>query len=105
MTRLISSSRDRLKRYASGTSVLLKSRKLVMTLAAAGMLTAAGCGPSATLRNQDTQVKADPFAVLDEQQKLGKIDPALIEERLDAARQQWLRALAAQQRNDKAATV
>jgi membrane-bound lytic murein transglycosylase D len=68
-------------------------------------LTAAGCGPSATLRNQNTQVKADPFAVLDEQQKLGKIDPALIEERLDAARQQWLRALAAQQRNDKAATV
>ncbi len=77
-----------------------------MTLAVASALTAAGCGPSTTLKDQqNTQVKADPFAVLDEQQKLGKIDPRLIEERLDAARQQWLRALAAQQRSDKAATV
>src|SRR5688500_17746512 len=98
--------RDRLKRLSSGTPVLLKSRKLFMTLAVASVLTAAGCGPSNTLRNQqNTQQKADPFAVLDEQQKLGNIDPRLIEERLDAARQQWLRALAAQQRNDKAATV
>src|ERR1017187_7745516 len=46
-----------------------------------------------------TQVlaNADPFVVLDEQQKTGNIDPQLIEERLDAARQQWLRAVAAQQ--------
>lgn len=92
---------DRLKR----PSLLKTPRQLFMTLAVASALTAAGCGPSATLKTQNTQVKADPFAVLDEQQKLGTIDPRLIEERLDAARQQWLRALAAQQRNDKAATV
>jgi membrane-bound lytic murein transglycosylase D len=54
-----------------------------------------------------TQVlaNADPFVVLDEQQKTGNIDPQLIEERLDAARQQWLRAVAAQQKNDKTDVV
>jgi membrane-bound lytic murein transglycosylase D len=82
-----------------------RPRGLFMSLTLASALVVAGCGGPALKNQQNTQVKADPFAVLDEQQKLGKIDPRLIEERLDAARQQWLRALAAQQRNDKAATV
>jgi len=58
-----------------------------------------------TVSNTQVLEKADPFVVLDEQAKAGNIDPRLIEERLDAARQQWLRALAAQQRNDKTAIV
>ncbi len=70
----------------------------------------AGCGAPRQTTKQDqssTQVleNADPFVVLDEQQKTGTIDPQLIEQRLDAARQQWLRALAAQQKNDRAETV
>jgi membrane-bound lytic murein transglycosylase D len=40
----------------------------------------------------------DPFAGLDE---TAEIDPAILEERLEAARQEWLRALAAEQRKDK----
>lgn len=77
-----------------------------MVLMMASGLTAAGCGPSSTLRQQtQTEAKPDPFAMLDAQLKAGQIDPKLIEERLDAARQQWLRALAAQQRTDKAAVV
>lgn len=69
-----------------------------------------GCGGSNSTQKQNTastQVleKADPFVVLDEQSKAGTIDPRLIDERLDAARQQWLRALAAQQQNDKTAVV
>jgi membrane-bound lytic murein transglycosylase D len=69
----------------------------------------AGCGtPKQVLKqDQSTQVleNADPFVVLDEQQKTGTIDPQLIEQRLDAARQQWLRALAAQQKNDRTETI
>lgn len=109
--RLSLAGRDRLKRLSEhpgnvGIPVRLRSRQWFMTVALAAGLTIAGCGPSATLRNQQqVQPKADPFAVLDEQQKMGTIDPRLIEERLDAARQEWLRALAAQQRSDKAAVV
>lgn len=104
-------------RLTSATRRMQSARELVarpmgqrlalVALAASLGLTAASCGSSSTLRNQQAQVqkKTDPFAVLDEQHKAGSIDPKLIEERLDAARQQWLRALAAQQRNDKSAVV
>jgi len=42
---------------------------------------------------------ADPFATLDDHNTV--LDSAIIEERLEAARQEWLRALAAEQRKDK----
>ncbi len=44
-------------------------------------------------------MNADPFAPLDDQRN--SIDSTIIEERLEAARQEWLRALAAEQRKDK----
>jgi len=71
---------------------------------------AAGCGSSqnttkTTAQDQHIGVKTDPFAVLDAQVKAGNIDPHLIEERVDAARQEWLRALVAQQKNQKTEVV
>ncbi len=45
----------------------------------------------------------DPFAALDDKQ--GGVDPAVLQERLEAARQDWLRALAAEGRKDKAEVV
>jgi membrane-bound lytic murein transglycosylase D len=63
-----------------------------------------GCGGSKNLSTTQTDttakvvVNADPFASLDPK---GEIDSAIIEERLEAARQEWLRALAAEQRKDK----
>ena len=63
-----------------------------------------GCGSSKNTTNQtaDTTARApksaDPFASLDNK---GGIDSAVVEERLEAARQEWLRALAAEQRKDK----
>ncbi|HET9135723.1 MAG TPA: hypothetical protein VFO76_03735, partial [Candidatus Kapabacteria bacterium] len=41
---------------------------------------------------------ADPFSVLDDN---GRVDSALVESRLEASRQEWLRALAAEGRKDK----
>ena len=76
-------------------------------LLVAAAITGCGSPKQITKQNETSQVleNADPFVVLDEQQKTGTIDPQLIEQRLDAARQQWLRALAAQQKNDRAETV
>jgi membrane-bound lytic murein transglycosylase D len=71
----------------------------------------AGCGstPNTTRETPTAQapapVKADPFAVLDEQAKTGNIDPHVFQERVDAARQEWLRALVAQQKNEKTEVV
>ncbi|HWF44734.1 MAG TPA: LysM peptidoglycan-binding domain-containing protein [Candidatus Kapabacteria bacterium] len=71
-----------------------------------------GCGGasnSTRVMKQQQQAqtvhKADPFAVLDEEVKAGNIDPHLIDERVDAARQEWLRALVAQQKNEKADVI
>lgn len=99
----------------SGLKRGLRTRRSVSPWIAAPVFVAvvgivAGCGsPKQTLKqdqsSQTVLVNADPFAVLDEQQKTGIIDSQLIEQKLDAARQQWLRALAAQQKNDRAETV
>ena len=64
-----------------------------------------GCSGSKkiTTAQADTTAKvaknADPFATLDDHKE--SIDSAIVEERLEAARQEWLRALAAEQRKDK----
>ncbi|MEP7234725.1 MAG: LysM peptidoglycan-binding domain-containing protein [Ignavibacteriota bacterium] len=63
-----------------------------------------GCNGSKkiTSTQADTSARvarnADVFATLDDQQP---IDSAIVEARLEAARQEWLRALAAEQRKDK----
>src|SRR5690242_6182336 len=63
-----------------------------------------GCGSSKSTTGQtaDTTARAaknaDPFASFDGK---NEIDSAVIEERLEAARQEWLRALAAEQIKDK----
>src|ERR1700689_3769177 len=49
--------------------------------------------------------EADPFAALDGQGTAGTIDPPIFQERVDAARQEWLRALVAQQKNEKTEVV
>ncbi|MEO6938824.1 MAG: LysM peptidoglycan-binding domain-containing protein [Candidatus Kapaibacterium sp.] len=75
------------------------------------IVTATGCSSTkqtTTLEsttNGKIHDQADPFSVLDEQSKLGAIDPHLIEERLDAARQEWLRAVASQQKGTHAESV
>lgn len=73
-----------------------------------GALTGCG-GASKTIRTQQQVAKttpnADPFALLDEQVKAGNIDPNLVEGRVDAARQEWLRALVAQQKQMKVDVV
>jgi membrane-bound lytic murein transglycosylase D len=67
-----------------------------------------GCGgskPTASKQADTTAkpaVNADPFASLDPR---GELDSAIMEERLEAARQEWLRALAAEQRKDKTEVV
>jgi len=66
----------------------------------------AGCGSAPQTTKHEAQhanaaTKADPFAVLDQEVKAGNIDPHLVDERVDAARQEWLRALVAQQKNQK----
>jgi len=78
---------------------------LIITLLFAPLITIiSGCGSSKTTTNQtaDTTAHApksvDPFASLDNK---NEIDSAVVEERLEAARQEWLRALAAEQRKDK----
>lgn len=64
-----------------------------------------GCGGSKNITSTqaDTTAKivqnADPFSTLDDHKEA--IDSAVVEERLEAARQEWLRALAAEQRKDK----
>jgi len=68
----------------------------------------AGCAsaPNTTRTSRATVTpKTDAFAVLDQEVKAGNIDPHLIDERVDAARQEWLRALVAQQKNQKTEVV
>src|SRR5436305_9260079 len=69
-----------------------------------------GCGgASKTIRMKEqaakTPAQTDPFALLDQQVKAGNIDPNLVEGRVDAARQEWLRALVSQQKNQKVEVV
>ncbi|MFI5201236.1 MAG: LysM peptidoglycan-binding domain-containing protein [Candidatus Kapaibacterium sp.] len=81
---------------------------LLAAVVAIGGLGMAGCAsaPSTTHASRVTATpKTDPFAVLDQQVKEGNIDPHLIDERVDAARQEWLRALVAQQKNQKTEVV
>ncbi len=75
-------------------------------------LTAAGCSSTPNTTRETTTAQStvaptptDPFAVLDEQAKAGNIDPHILQERVDAARQEWLRALVAQQKNEKTEVV
>ncbi len=83
---------------------------LALTLTFAGF-TAAGCGSAPNTTHETATVapvatpQTDPFAVLDEQVREGSIDPHLLQERVDAARQEWLRALVAQQKNEKTESV
>ena len=93
-----------------GAGERLAAMIMALVLAVAGSSMLAGCGGANTathIQKQHTQVlqKADPFAVLDEQVKAGNIDPHLIDERVDAARQEWLRALVAQQKNEKTEVI
>src|SRR5689334_18635861 len=77
----------------------------VVLLILASFLIVEGCGGSKNITKvqADTTVKAaknaDPFGTLDDHKET--IDSAIVEERLEAARQEWLRALAAEQRKDK----
>ncbi len=76
-----------------------------LLLIAAGI---AGCS-SAPKTTNDTSAAAvaptpapvDPFAILDAEVTAGNIDPHIFQERVDAARQEWLRALVSQQKNEK----
>ncbi len=80
---------------------------LLMVLLFSAAIIGCGGGPK-TLTKSDIdstslQAKnADPFAGLDDHTRL---DSAMVENRLEAARQEWLRALAAEQRKDKNETV
>ncbi|MBS1902517.1 MAG: LysM peptidoglycan-binding domain-containing protein [Bacteroidetes bacterium] len=75
-----------------------------------GMLSGCGGGTktvSKTEHSDSTAVQqpvrnADPFTVLDDK---GQVDSLLVENKLEAARQEWLRALAAEQRKDQNETV
>ena len=79
---------------------------LILLLALAPFIVFEGCGSSKSITSKsqaDTTAKvaknADPFSTLDDHKEA--IDSAVVEERLEAARQEWLRALAAEQRKDK----
>jgi membrane-bound lytic murein transglycosylase D len=79
---------------------------IVSALIITSFITLEGCGGSkniAKTNQADTTAKAaknaDPFSTLDDHKEA--IDSAVVEERLEAARQEWLRALAAEQRKDK----
>jgi membrane-bound lytic murein transglycosylase D len=100
------------KRFRRRVKPHLAVMLLASVLVAAGSSMLAGCGGANTathagMQQQKAQVveKADPFAVLDEQVKAGNIDPHLIDERVDAARQEWLRALVSQQKNEKTEVI
>ena len=89
-------------------SYLQKPHKklLILLLVLAPYLIFEGCSSSKNITSKsqaDTTAKvaknADPFSTLDDHKEA--IDSAVVEERLEAARQEWLRALAAEQRKDK----
>lgn len=81
-----------------------QSSILFLIIIIASLMIGEGCGGSKNLTTSqsDTTAKvssnADPFSSLDDK---SSIDSAIVEERLEAARQEWLRALAAEQRKDK----
>ncbi len=84
----------------------------LITVLLATAIFAAGCSSSPnTTRDTSTTavtpapVTNDPFAVLDAQVTAGNIDPHIFQERIDAARQEWLRALVSQQKNEKTEVV
>ncbi|MEI8133857.1 MAG: LysM peptidoglycan-binding domain-containing protein [bacterium] len=83
----------------------LRSLMIVVSFSAFAFSFLLGCGGSKKIvtNSVDTIPKvvkdADPFATLDDHNTV--LDSAIIEERLEAARQEWLRALAAEQRKDK----
>ena len=91
----------------------LKRRRpveLAVLLAALVGFFVAGCSSSPNVTKTTAQAvkpnpQTDPFAVLDEQVREGNIDPHLLQERVDAARQEWLRALVAQQKNEQTEVV
>ncbi len=76
-----------------------------------GVFAIAGCSSASKTTSQTSTAavippqQEDPFAVLDEQAKAGSIDPHVFQERVDAARQEWLRALVAQQKDEKTDAV
>lgn len=89
-------------------SVWLLSGFAVMILSGLSLSSCGGSSSSTHNQKQTAQrvvEKADPFTVLDEQVKAGNIDPNLVQGRVDAARQEWLRAVVAQQKNDKKEVV
>ena len=84
--------------------------RLLLVLLLGGVFCLESCGPSksTTVVKPPTDTtatqpsNADPFTVLDDR---GRVDSALVENHLETARQEWLRALAAEQRKDKNETV
>src|SRR5436190_5085365 len=91
-------------------TLISQFRPLALVLASLSVVAIlSGCGGATkTIRMKEQAQKpaqADPFALLDEQVKAGNIDPNLVEGRVDAARQEWLRALVAQQKNQKVEVV
>jgi len=78
---------------------------IIILFVLASFVTIEGCGGSKNITSTqvDTTAKAaknaDPFSTLDDHKE--SIDSAVVEERLESARQEWLRALAAEQRKDK----
>jgi membrane-bound lytic murein transglycosylase D len=90
--------------FTSTYSYCRRAVLLLLPLVAAIVIQSCGSAPKTTTENTkkdstSTEVKnADPFSVLDDN---GRVDSALVESRLEAARQEWLRALAAEGRKDK----
>ena len=80
----------------------------VILVAAALLFSSCGSGSKniTKVETDSTSVGAksvDPFAALDDKQ--GGVDPTIFQERLEVARQEWLRALSAEQRKDKSEVV
>lgn len=77
--------------------------------ALAGASVLAGCASTPNTTRSTAQVKPAPkpdsFTVLDSEAQEGSIDPQLLGQRVDAARQEWLRALVAQQKNQRVEVV
>ena len=86
---------------------------VIVLLLTIGGFSIAGCSsaPNTTRETSTAAVNPapaaapDPFAVLDAQVTAGNIDPHIFQERVDAARQEWLRALVSQQKNEKTEAV
>ncbi|HEY3874120.1 MAG TPA: hypothetical protein VGM92_01470, partial [Candidatus Kapabacteria bacterium] len=96
--------RQSLLRQSQVRYTLLMAIALVLGIAVAGCSSAPNTTRT-TANLQKTNPNTDPFAVLDAQVREGNIDPHLLQERVDAARQEWLRALVAQQKNEQTEVV